>query len=417
MPICEFLVLFATLLGVALAFRQFLFAWRVIKQPYVPQWFGDDDVRVITNWPDVTIAIPAHNEERVLSGCLEAMCALDYPADRLSIVVVDDRSTDRTYAIAREFSEIDKRVHVLRRPENAVPGKAAAIIDGIAATKSEILVLFDADYLPPSGVLKQLVAPFANPEVGATMGRVVPANTDRGLLTRLLDLERRAGYAVDQNARELWGLIPQFGGTVGGIRRAALERVGGWRTGHLAEDTDLTFRLVRAGWRVKYLNSARCYEEVPEDWSARFRQVRRWAYGHNQCLISHFGDVLRSRRLKRAQKVDGALLLLIYLFPLLVLVSIFALIPISAFPQHSLISRGFLWLTPVLAIAVLAPYCQVMVAAVRDEQPHVLRALPLLFVSSSLSLFAASAGALLLARNVLMGLTPSWDKTRRYRTA
>jgi len=416
MVIGQILILLATILAVALSCRQFLFAWRVIHQGGTFDRSDDQNAFDETEWPDVAILIPAHNEERVLAGCLKAMCALDYPVDKLSIVVIDDRSTDLTYTIAKEFAEMDKRVRVIRRPENAVPGKAAAILDGMTASKSEILVLFDADYLPPPSLLKHLVAPFADPQVGATMGRVVPANTDRGLLTRLLDLERRAGYAVDQNARELLGLAPQFGGTVGGIRRAALESVGGWPTGHLAEDTDLTFRLVLANWRVKYLNDARCYEEVPEDWVARFRQVRRWAYGHNQCLISYFGEVLRAPRLTLAQRMDGALLLLIYLFPLFVLVSIFALIPFTAFAGNGIVSRVLIWLAPVLSIAMLAPYSQIMVAAVCDRQPHVLRALPLLFISSCVSLLAASAGVILLARNLSMGLAPGWDKTRRYRT-
>ncbi|MFY0104485.1 hypothetical protein ABTP95_22220, partial [Acinetobacter baumannii] len=76
-----------------------------------------------------------------------------------------------------------------------------------------------ADYLPARGLIKQLVAPFFDPEVGAIMGRVVPVNAGANLLTRLLDLERSGGYQVDQTARMNLGLVPQYGGTVGGIRR------------------------------------------------------------------------------------------------------------------------------------------------------------------------------------------------------
>jgi len=126
--------------------------------------------------------------------------------------------------------------------------------------------------------------------------------------------------------------------------------------------------------------------------------------------------VLRAPRLTLAQRMDGALLLLIYLFPLFVLVSIFALIPFTAFAGNGIVSRVLIWLAPVLSIAMLAPYSQIMVAAVCDGQPHVLRALPLLFISSCVSLLAASAGVILLARNLSMGLAPGWDKTRRYRT-
>jgi hypothetical protein len=73
------------------------------------------------------------------------------------------------------------------------------------------------------------------------------------------------------------GLVPQYGGTVGGIRRTALEHVGGWRDDTLAEDTDITFRLVLGGWNVVYQNRSECYEEVPETWPVRIAQIKRWA--------------------------------------------------------------------------------------------------------------------------------------------
>ena len=87
-------------------------------------------------------------------------------------------------------------------------------------------MVFDADYIPGPRLLKQLVAPFFDAEVGAVMGRVVPLNVGESLLTRLLDLERAGGYQVDQQARMNLRLIPQYGGTVGGVRRVAL-RAGG----------------------------------------------------------------------------------------------------------------------------------------------------------------------------------------------
>lgn len=86
------------------------------------------------------------------------------------------------------------------------------------------MVVFDADYLPRPGLLKELVAPFFDPEVGAVMGRVVPQNADRNLLARLLDLERAGGYQVNQQARNNLGLVPQYGGTVGGSARARSTR-------------------------------------------------------------------------------------------------------------------------------------------------------------------------------------------------
>lgn len=418
MAILEGFVFLTVCMGLIFAARQFLLIWRVgLGSDFCDHSQGPRFSTDPAQWPTVAVLVPAHNEERVLAGCLSAMTALDYPAAKLSILVINDRSTDRTAEIADEFAARDARVRVIHRGAARRPGKSAAIVDGMEFSAAEILVLFDADYLPRPRLLEDLVAPFADASVGATMGRVVPCNSDANLLTRLLDLERRAAYAVDQQARALWSLMPQFGGTVGGIRRAALDGVGGWREGHLTEDTDLTLRLALGGWRVAYLNEARCYEEVPEDWASRFRQVRRWAYGHNECLLSYWGGILRSR-LGARQKLDAALILLFYLFPACVLLSTLAIIPILAFgSDEGLLGGAWHWIAPLLPLAVLAPYTQVMIAALMDRQTHVVRTLPLLFVSSSLSLLASTAAVGLLVWNRIRGRSLGWDKTRRYRTA
>jgi hypothetical protein len=107
------------------------------------------------------------------------------------------------------------------------------------------------------------------------------------------ELERGAGYQIGQKARYDLGLTPQFGGTVGGVRASVLKAVGGWNPNSLTEDTDLTFRLLLKGWKVAYVNRAECYEEAPETWEVRSRQIRRWARGHTQVMIRYFGRLLR----------------------------------------------------------------------------------------------------------------------------
>lgn len=426
MIVLEFIVIGTMFIGLILAARQLAMAAVVmtgsvsaldLRQPRLLDG-SETPGAVEADWPTVTVVVPAHNEERVIGGCLEAMITLDYPRDRLNVLVIDDRSEDASGALADAFARRDGRVKVLHRAHDAQPGKSAAIADAMALVTTEVVVLFDADYLPRPELLKQLVAPFRDPGVGATMGRVVPYNSDVNVLTRLLDLERRAGYAVDQNARAMWKLVPQFGGTVGGIRVSALADTGGWRQGLLAEDTDLTFRLILKGWRVKYLNDAACYEEVPEDWRSRFRQVRRWAYGHNECLMTHFASVASTGKLRLSQKLDALLILLFYLFPVLSVASVGAAVLLLAYgPADGLVCYACAYLAPVISLAVLAPYIQASVAAVNDRQPHILRVLPLLFVSSSLSLIASSAAFVLLLRNRCQGGGLAWDKTRRFRSA
>src|SRR6185295_14367020 len=151
------------------------------RQPYV-------DVTAAV-WPQTVVFIPCHNEEKVIAGSLDALLANDYPHDRLTIIPIDDRSTDSTGTILREYaSQYPTLVKPLFRT-GGTPGKAAALAEAGAKIGGDIHLVFDADYVPGPRLLKQLVAPFFDPEVGAVMGRVVPQNVGRTLLTRLLDLE------------------------------------------------------------------------------------------------------------------------------------------------------------------------------------------------------------------------------------
>ncbi|MCZ8256832.1 MAG: glycosyltransferase family 2 protein, partial [Polaromonas sp.] len=257
--------------------RHFMFTMNrltgVQRHPYI-------DISV-ASWPMITVFIAAHNEEKVIAGCIEALLDTDYPHDRLKIIPVNDRSQDTTAQIIDGYVErYPSRIWPFHRVGGKA-GKSAALKDALVFAQGDIAIIFDADYVPGRGLLKQLVAPFFDPEIGAVMGRVVPANSGANLLTRLLDLERSGGYQVDQQARMNLNLMPQYGGTVGGVRLSAVAAVGGWHDDTLAEDTDITYRLMFNGWKTVYTNRSECYEEVPEDWSVRIKQVTRWAKGHN----------------------------------------------------------------------------------------------------------------------------------------
>ncbi|MDG4648924.1 glycosyltransferase family 2 protein [Roseibacterium sp. SDUM158017] len=408
------LVLVATFLLVALVMvRQLVLTiafWFTTPRPPV-DWVEEDA-------PRVAILIPAHNEERVIDGCLEAMRRIDYPADRTRIVVINDRSRDATGAIAERHAAEDARIEVIHRTDDMQPGKPAALAGTIAALSDtcDAFIFFDADYVPSPRLVRHLVAPFRDPAVGATMGRVVPYNTDANLLTKLIDLERRGGYVIDQEMRHRLGFLPQFGGTCGAVRASSLAAVGGWNTTVLAEDTDLTYRLFIAGYRVEYLLGAACYEESPEDWRVRFRQVRRWAYGHNDCLFRYFLPVLRASHHSIWARLDAAVVLLFYIVPVLSLVSLVILIlspalgVISAAPLVAVVSFfGY------SAIGNFAPYFQIAGGCVHDRQTVAIRSMPLIFLSSFISMFASCSGVMNLLRDRVSGLAPHWDKTSRFR--
>jgi cellulose synthase/poly-beta-1,6-N-acetylglucosamine synthase-like glycosyltransferase len=381
------------------------------RQPYV-------DIGTAV-WPRVAVFVPCHNEEKVIGHMLDALLACDYPDQQLVIIPVNDRSTDTTRAIVDDYVALHPgRIQPFHRIEGK-PGKAAALKDASEATDAGIHLVFDADYLPGRGLIKQLVGPFFDPEVGAVMGRVVPMNVTKSLLTRLLDLERTGGYQVDQQARMNLGLIPQYGGTVGGVRRSALLQVGGWRDDTLAEDTDITFRLVLAGWEVVYQNRSECYEEVPETWPSRIRQIKRWARGHNQSMTRYWWPLLkRPVHLRRRTVVDGLLLLGVFAVGPLLLVGWG--LAVALYYLGVQLSAGMLAILAVAMYSTLgnfAAFFEVAAGARLDGSRKRIRLLPFLIVGFLVSLVSVSWATLAQLATFWRKDDHRWEKTERHRPA
>lgn len=380
------------------------------RHPYVPV----DN----TWWPDVTVVIPAHNEEAVIGHILDALLAADYPSEHLRIMPVDDRSKDRTRQIIESYRDASGgRIQPFFRTEG-IPGKAAVLRDALPFIDTEVMLVFDADYVPDKGLIKHLAVPFLDPEIGAVMGRVVPVNTGRNLLTRLLEMERAGGYQVDQQARMNLSLIPQYGGTVGGVRVSALKSVGGWREDSLAEDTDITFRLVLDGWKIVYSNRYECYEEVPESWPVRIRQIQRWARGHTDAALRYSGSLLRKKSLPLKQRLDGLLLLGVYLMAPILLVGwllAFALFFMGVHRLHGVFA--ILAVASYNTIGNFAAFFEIAAAVRLDGTIRRIRLLPLNilgFVVSMISVTTAIVSHLFTRRD---DTHVDWKKTKRFRVA
>ncbi|MFY7906505.1 MAG: glycosyltransferase [Burkholderiaceae bacterium] len=368
-------------------------------------------------WPEITVFIAAHNEEKVIAGCLEALLNSNYPADRLKIVPVNDRSGDGTKAIIDAWSaRYPGRITPFHR-STGKPGKAAALKDALHHAHGDIAIIFDADYMPGRGLLKQLVAPFFDPEVGAVMGRVVPLNTGANLLTRMLDLERSGGYQVDQQARMNLRLVPQYGGTVGGVRLSAVAAVGGWHDDTLAEDTDITYRLLLSGWKTVYTNRSECYEEVPEDWAVRIKQVKRWAKGHNQVLLRHGYRFATSPFLTGAERLDGVLLLCVFVLPPVLLLGWLLAIGLYFFNAGALLTQ-LISVFALMAYGTLgnfAAFFEIAMAVLLDGKRNRLRLLPFSLLGFVVSLMAISLSVWDLLLDRVLRRDMVWEKTIRYR--
>ena len=379
------------------------------RHPYI-------DIDVAT-WPSVTVFIAAHNEEAVIEGSLRCLLAVDYPADKLTLIPVNDRSSDGTREIIdRMVAEFPGRIQPFHRSSGKA-GKAAALKDAMQFVKSDAIIVFDADYEPSTGLIRQLVAPLFDPEVGATMGRVVPRNAGFSLLTRLLDLERAGGYQVDQQARMNLRLVPQYGGTVGAIRVKALESIGGYREDVLAEDTDLTYRLLLAGWQTVYQNRSECYEEVPQTWPVRIRQIMRWTKGHNTAMYSYSWRLLRAHHPGAVARVDGLLLLGVYIMSPLLMLGWFVSVALLFVSREPLIegALGLFALVAYSALGNFAAFFEIGAAVRLDGNRRRIRLLPLNLFGFLVSMVAISRATVSQWIDGLLQRELIWDKTVRYR--
>jgi len=227
----------------------------------------------------VTILIPAFNEEAGIESTIHSLLTSTHPY--LQIIVIDDGSTDQTADLATWIN--DPRVRVIRQP-NA--GKAAALNTGLANAMYDIVVMVDADTVFEPDAIHRLIQPLAHPAVGAVSGNTKVGNRGR-LLGRWQHLEYVFGFNLDRRMFEVLECMPTVPGAIGAFRRDALMGVGGVSEDTLAEDTDLTMALWRAGWRVVYEESAVAWTEVPHSLRQLWRQRYRWCYGTIQAMWKH----------------------------------------------------------------------------------------------------------------------------------
>ena len=241
------------------------------------------------SWPGVSVVVPAHNEELGIAATLRSLVATGYPD--LDIVVVDDGSIDSTAAVVAGLGLPQVR---LVRQANA--GKPAALNAGIRLARHDILVLADADTVFEPGAVRALVAPLATARrstVGAVSGNTKVGNR-RGLLGRWQHIEYVIGFNLDRRMYDILQCMPTVPGAIGAFRREALEAVGGISADTLAEDTDLTMAICRAGWRVIYVPDACAWTEAPATLAQLWRQRYRWCYGTMQAMWKHRGAVRES---------------------------------------------------------------------------------------------------------------------------
>jgi hypothetical protein len=261
------------------------------------------DPAALEKLPTVTIQLPVYDERRVIERLIDAAAALEYPAGRLEIQVLDD-STDETSvraaaAVARHRARgVDIR-HLRREGRDGF--KAGALAAGLARARGELIAVFDADFVPRPDFLLRVAPRFLDPRVGMVQARWTHLNRDQSALTRAQAVMLDAHFLLEHDVRMRDGLFFNFNGTGGVWRRACIEAVGGWQCDTLTEDLDLSYRAQLGGWRFVFDPAVETPAELPSDAEALMSQQRRWAKGSIQTARKLLPRLLRSsldRRIK-----------------------------------------------------------------------------------------------------------------------
>ncbi|HEY2030260.1 MAG TPA: glycosyltransferase [Myxococcales bacterium] len=286
--------LFAVAIGL-LAFRALLLAFLAPAQARRARRRGKSQP---PEGLTVSVVVPGYNEEAVIARTVDSLLAQEPPV--LEVVCVDDGSKDRTLQVLHERFDKNPRVRIFGK-ENG--GKASALNLGFAEARGEVVVALDSDTVFKPDTVAELTAPFADPKVGAVAGNAKVGNRVNRL-TRWQALEYVTAQNLERRAWDLASAVPVVPGAVGAWRREAVLREGGFHEDTLAEDTDLTLRLIARGFRVVYAENALAYTEAPESSKSLLKQRFRWTYGVLQACWKH-----KSRLFRRGGGVLGWVIL------------------------------------------------------------------------------------------------------------
>lgn len=302
--------------------------------------------------PPLSIVIAAYNEAKVIESTVGSVLRTSYEGE-IELIVVDDGSTDETAAIVRRIAETEPRLRFLSQ-ENG--GKPKALRTALSMASRELIVFLDADTRFERGTLGALVAPFADEAVGAVSGHAKVGNLRR-FIARCQDLEYTCGFNLDRRAYAEWDCITVAPGAISALRRSAIDAAGGFSPDTLAEDTDLTLSLHRAGYRVAYAHDAIAWTEAPETFRALAKQRFRWAFGTLQCLWKHadlvFNAEFRALGWFALPSMWFCQILLVAITPVIDLLLIFSLLAGNAAAMGAFFA-AFLAMDMLLAVVACA---------------------------------------------------------------
>jgi len=316
----------------------------------------DNQDTVLLGEPTVTIHLPIYNEKYVAKRLINSVCDLDYPKEKMRIMVLDDSDDNTVEQVAELVQNYKSRgfdiVHVRRGTRQGY--KAGALKHAMKYTESEFVAIFDADFIPPKWYLKRAIPYFAKPNIGFVQCRWGHVNENYSALTQAQALSLDFHFLIEQRAKSNSHLFMNFNGTAGIWRKKCIEDSGGWHTATLVEDLDLSYRAQMKGWKCLFLPDIVVNAELPVQVNGAKRQQFRWAKGSIQCAIKLLGSILVKRKITIDAKLQAFVQLTRHIvFPLMLIQ--FLALPILLASNVNLYIISFLPVVTLVTYLAMGP--------------------------------------------------------------
>ncbi|EPA05417.1 cellulose synthase family protein [Candidatus Nitrosarchaeum limnium] len=257
--------------------------------------------------PTITIQLPIYNEKYVAKRLVDAVCAMDYPKEKMMIMVLDDSDDDTVellFDVVAKYKKEGFQIEHIRRGTRK-GYKAGALKYAMTITDTEFVAIFDADFIPPNWFLKKAMSHFVKPDIGLVQCRWGHVNENYSAITQAQALSLDFHFLIEQKAKSNSNLFMNFNGTAGIWRSDCIADAGGWHTATLVEDLDLSYRAQMKGWKCLFLPDIVVDAELPVQMNAAKRQQFRWAKGSIQCAIKLLADIALKRKISVEAKIQA----------------------------------------------------------------------------------------------------------------
>jgi cellulose synthase/poly-beta-1,6-N-acetylglucosamine synthase-like glycosyltransferase len=336
--------------------------------------------------PTFSIIVPVKDEEKVVGRLLKALLKLNYPQQKMEIIVVEDGSVDKTAGIcrkhARQYPECIRFVH-----QSNSNGKPSALNCALGYARGEIVAVFDADNVPEHDALLRAAEYFEDPSVVAVQGTPYSINANENMLTRFISYEEAVRFQAYFRGKDALNLFVPLSGSCQFIRRNILKEIGGWNEESLSEDMEMSAKLTQKGYSVKYAPDIRSWQEYPANLAQLIKQRTRWFRGCMEVALKYGRLITTPNR----RSIDAEITLIgpYILAPYLIgyFTALYASIfPIEPDPVFTIIAQVTLLLTTItLSIIGIA-----LIYATKPRKMRNILWLPFIYAYWSLQTFIAS---------------------------